>query len=312
MTTLPTKCELCPRQCGANRAAGQRGLCGADDTLVVARAALHAWEEPPISAGRGSGTVFFAHCPLRCCYCQNAELAHQGQGIPISVERLGHIFLELQAEGALNVNLVTPTHYVVQIKQAVADARVAGLAIPVVYNTSGYERAEVIAGLAGTVDVYLTDFKYGRSGESDAAERYSHAPDYFDYALAALDAMVESMGPAVFEDQDGWQVIKRGVIVRHMLLPGRSGESKRIIAQLWERYRTSVVYSIMSQYTPVRAVPGCPELSEPVAHREYEEVLDFADALGMDQYYWQEGDPADASFIPAWDGAGVLPRHHSE
>ena len=195
LDTLPTKpCRLCPRECGAHRAAGERGVCGASNTLVVARAALHEWEEPTISVGPGSGTVFFAHCPLRCVYCQNAAIAHGGAGKEISIDRLAHIFLELQNQGAANINLVTPTHYLYEIHQALLRARDLGLALPVVYNTSGYERAECIEAIAPDIDIWLTDFKYGASTDSNAAQRYSHAPNYFDAAIrgkasSALDVV---------------------------------------------------------------------------------------------------------------------------
>ena len=306
MPLLPTSCQLCPRCCGANRDAGKRGVCGADDSLVVARAALHLWEEPCISAGAGSGTVFFAHCPLKCSYCQNAPLAHEGQGVAITVERLAHIFLELQSQDAANINLVTPTHYAPQIIEAVAQARALGLTVPVVYNTSGYELASAIRTLQGTVDVFLTDFKYWRSDESDAAKRYSQAPDYFDVAVPALDAMLECAGRLTMGNEGRWYALKQGVLVRHMMMPGRLEESKRIVAFLWERYGQRVLYSIMSQYTPVRHVDGCPELDERVPADEYEQLLDYADSLGMENYYWQQGGAAKESFIPAWDGQGVL------
>ena len=184
--TLST-CDLCPRSCGVDRAAGERGACGADGRLVVARAALHFWEEPPISGSRGSGTVFFAHCPLRCVYCQNAVIAAGEAGAEVSVERLGEMCLELQEQGALNVNFVTPTHYAPEARAAVAWARERGLALPVVWNTSGYETVAAVRANAGTVDAYLADFKYA---DAELARRYSHAPDYPEVALAALEAMV--------------------------------------------------------------------------------------------------------------------------
>lgn len=183
---LPTSCDLCPRSCGADRAAGERGVCGADDALVVARAALHFWEEPPISGSRGSGTVFFAHCPLLCCYCQNAVIAAGQVGRAVDVGRLAEMLLELEAQGALNVNFVTPTHYAPQARAAVARARGRGLALPVVWNTSGYETVAAVQANAGTVDAYLADFKYA---DPSLAARYSKAPDYPDVALAALDEM---------------------------------------------------------------------------------------------------------------------------
>ena len=183
MNLALSTCDLCPRSCGVDRAAGERGACGADGRLVVARAALHFWEEPPISGSRGSGTVFFAHCPLRCVYCQNAVIAAGEAGAEVSVERLGEMCLELQEQGALNVNFVTPTHYAPEARAAVAWARERGLALPVVWNTSGYETVAAVRANAGTVDAYLADFKYA---DAELARRYSHAPDYPEVALAAL------------------------------------------------------------------------------------------------------------------------------
>ena len=313
--SLPTSCQLCPRRCGVNRAAGQRGICGAADELRVARAALHEWEEPVISVGAGSGTVFFSGCPLRCVYCQNADISTGFAGIDISLDRLVEIFLEQQdVRHAANINLVTPTHYAPWIIAAVKEARARGLHVPVLYNTSGYETAEAVRALAGTIDVYLTDFKYAPDAVSDAARAYSHAPDYHDEALAALDAMVAQVGEPQFGEHrylvDGEELadplMTRGVIVRHLVMPGRLDDSKRVVAELWERYGNRVLYSFMSQYTPVREFARFPELNRPTSTEEYEALLDFADDLGMEDYFWQEGNAALESFIPAWNGEGVV------
>ena len=313
--SLPTSCQLCPRRCGVNRAAGQRGICGAADELRVARAALHEWEEPVISVGAGSGTVFFSGCPLRCVYCQNADISTGFAGIDISLERLVEIFLEQQdVRHAANINLVTPTHYAPWIIAAVKEARARGLHVPVLYNTSGYETAEAVRALAGTIDVYLTDFKYAPDAVSDAARAYSHAPDYHDEALAALDEMVAQVGEPQFGEHrylvDGEELadplMTRGVIVRHLVMPGRLDDSKRVVAELWERYGNRVRYSFMSQYTPVCEFARFPELNRPTSTEEYEALLDFADELGMEDYFWQEGNAALESFIPAWNGEGVV------
>lgn len=340
---LPRHCTLCPRRCGANRRAGEVGACGADDRLVVARAALHRWEEPPISVGAGSGAVFFAHCPLRCIYCQNAPIAWGAQGTPIAPGRLARIFFELAAQGAANINLVTPTHYLPFVLSSIARAREQGLALPFICNTSGYETVKSVRAMHGSIDVYLTDFKYWRDDESDAARRYSQAPDYFEVADAALRAMLNSVGSPRFdrrpqggepadagcaerdrEDSSGvfghgagsasgpapgeeqpQPRLARGVVVRHLMLPGRLDDSKRILARLWAEYGDDLVYSIMSQYTPLRAFPEAPELDVRVPDDEYERLLDYLDSLGMPDYFWQEGGAARESFIPAFDGTGV-------
>lgn len=302
-TSLPTCCTLCPRRCGVNRAAGERGVCGADDCLVIARAALHAWEEPCISVGAGSGAVFFSGCPLRCRYCQNCDISVGMRGRQISVERLTDIFFELADQGAANLNLVTATQYTQFVIDAVAVARARGLALPVIWNTSGYECAETIRQLEGTVDVYLDDFKYPPAAVSDAAARYSHAPDYFEVARGALDQMLISAGEPRFDD-DGRLV--GGVVVRHLLLPGRLEDSKRVMRFLWQRYGTRVLYSLMSQYTPVGTFPDMPELDHTVEPGAYEELLDYLDAMGLEDYFWQDGDAAAESFIPPFDETGVL------
>lgn len=308
-------CDLCPRSCGADRAAGERGACGADGRLVVARAALHFWEEPPVSGARGSGTVFFAHCPLRCAYCQNAVIAAGEAGEAVSVERLGAMCLELQEQGALNVNFVTPTHYAPEARAAVAWARARGLALPVVWNTSGYETVAAVRANAGVVDAYLTDFKYA---DAALARRYSQAPDYPAAALAALEAMVEEAGSPAFDEVDGAPRLTGGVIVRHLMLPGALEDSKRVVRLVHERFGDAVLLSLMNQYTPVLAdaaaagdaraaatLRRCPELAGRVSDEEYERLLDYADELGVEDYFWQQGGAAEDSFIPPFDLTGV-------
>lgn len=282
---------------------------------MVARAALHFWEEPPISGSRGSGTVFFAHCPLRCVYCQNAVIAAGEAGAEVSVERLGEMCLELQEQGALNVNFVTPTHYAPEARAAVAWARERGLALPVVWNTSGYETVAAVRANAGTVDAYLADFKYA---DAELARRYSHAPDYPEVALAALEAMVEEAGRPTFDEVDGEPRLTGGVVVRHLMLPGALEDSKRVVRLVHERFGDAVLLSLMNQYTPVLAdaakagdaraaatLDRCPELAERVSDDEYELLLDYADELGVEDYFWQQGGAAEDSFIPAFDLSGV-------
>lgn len=298
-------CELCPRRCRADRAAGERGVCGATDTLRLARAALHFWEEPPISGEAGSGTVFFSGCPLKCVYCQNHEISTGNFGIDVSPERLAQIMLELQDQGALNINLVTATHYAHLLPEAIAAARARGLAIPIVYNTSGYERVEAVRELDDLVDIWLTDFKYADAGLGRAL---SHVPDYPSVAQSALIEMarqLERHGGGAARADGTWT---RGIIVRHLVLPGHAEDSCRVLDLIWGAVG-DVPISVMNQYTPnaaMRAAGG--ELARAVTREEYERVLDHADDLGFTQMFWQEGGAVDESFTPPFDTTGVLER----
>ena len=298
--SLLSSCTLCPRKCGVNRAAGERGFCGETGTLRAARAGLHAWEEPCISGKEGSGTVFFSGCNMRCSYCQNYSLSRGKDGFTITNARLAEIFLELQNAGANNVNLVTPTHFIPHILEAAAEARTAGLHIPLVYNCGGYENPEALRLLEGTVQIYLPDFKYWEN--SDAAGRFSASPDYAEWAKKALREMVRQTGSPRFDDRG---MLERGVIVRHLLLPGRERESMEILRYLYETYGNDIYISIMNQYTPV---PSChdPALSRPVSQDAYDRVIAYAVRLGIENAYIQEGGTVSESFIPAFDGSGVL------
>lgn len=296
-------CELCPRRCGANRAAGARGVCGADDSLKIARAALHYWEEPPISGERGSGTIFFSACPLKCVYCQNHEISTGGFGIEVAPGRLVEIMLELQEQGAHNINLVTATHYAHLLPDAIGEARRRGLSIPIVYNTSGYEREEAVAELAGLVDVWLMDYKYA---DADLGRALSHVADYPETAARALSRMCAAVAARGGELVDADGMMRRGVIVRHLVLPGHADDSCRVLDRIWD-VAGDVPISVMNQYTPnerMRASGG--ELSRAVTEDEYEFVLDHADDVGFTQMFWQEGGAVDESFTPAFDTTGVL------
>lgn len=300
-----TACELCPRRCQAHRAAGERGACGAGSGLRHARAALHFWEEPPISGEAGSGTVFFSGCPLKCVYCQNHEISTGNFGIEVSEERLVEIMLELQDQGALNINLVTATHYAHLLPGALAEARARGLSIPIVYNTSGYERVEAVRELGDLVDIWLTDFKYADAGLGRVLSHVPNYPEVTEVALAEMAAQVERRG-GVAERPDGtWT---RGIIVRHLVLPGHADDSCRVLDAIW-RAAGDVPISVMNQYTPnaaMRAAGG--ELARAVTAEEYEYVLDHADDLGFTQMFWQEGGAVDESFTPPFDTTGVLVR----
>ena len=299
MDKLLTNCTLCPRNCGVDRTKGEYGVCGAGNMVKAARAALHFWEEPCISGERGSGTVFFSYCGLQCVYCQNCAISRGQSGKEISVDRLSEIFLELQKKGAHNINLVTPTHYIPQIVEAVQRAKQAGCMLPVVYNTSGYEKPESIALLRGIVDVYLTDFKYM---DEALSENYSGAPDYAKWAKLALSEMVYQTGEAIF-DEDG--MMKKGIIVRHLLLPGHLSDAKNIVQYLYETYRNRIFYSLMNQYTPMEGSKAYLELSRTVTEQEYEELVDFAVSLGVENGFIQQDGTAEESFIPPFDNEGI-------
>ncbi len=292
-------CRICPRQCGAERQKGQRGYCGTDAVLRVSRAALHFWEEPCISGTKGSGAVFFAGCPLHCVYCQNYSISG-GSGKEISIERLAEIFLELQEKGAHNINLVTPTHYSPEIAEALREAEKRGLDLPVVYNCSGYESVDTLKNLEGIVDIYLADYKYP---DREGAEKYSHAPDYPETAMEALREMVRQQPEGVFDDEG---LMKKGVIVRHLLLPGRVKFGKESVRRIYEAFGNQVYLSLMNQYTPFPHVENrYPELARKVTEREYRRLLDYALELGITNGFFQEGETAKESFIPAFDGEGV-------
>ena len=292
-------CTLCPRNCHADRRSGIHGYCGMDGTIRAARAALHMWEEPCISGKKGSGAVFFTGCGLRCCYCQNREIAIGDSGKEISVSRLSRIFLELEQKGAANINLVTGTHYVPQIVHALEMAKTDGLSIPVVYNSSGYEKKETVHMLDGLIDVYLPDLKYL---DENLAQSFSHAPDYPVIAKQAIKEMVRQTGECIF-GEDGY--IKKGTIVRHLILPGHTRNSIQVLDYLHKTYGNTIYISIMNQYTPVWHQEKYPELNRRVTGREYEKVLNAALEIGIENGFFQEGETSKESFIPAFDYEGL-------
>lgn len=292
-------CRLCPRECNVDRKQGNKGVCGVSGTGIYgARAALHMWEEPCISGEEGSGTVFFSGCPLRCVYCQNYEIARAERGSEISVERLSEIFMELQGKGANNINLVTPTHYSLEIIEAVTSAKEKGLHIPVVYNCSGYESVITLKKLERIVDIYLVDYKYE---DKTLAKRYSNAENYPEIVKLALEEMVRQCGEAVFDERE---MMRKGVIVRHLLLPGQLQNAKDVVKYVYETYGDKVFLSLMNQYTPLPHVKAWPELNRKVTEEEYEALVDYAIDLGVENGFIQEGETAQESFIPAFEGEG--------
>lgn len=319
-------CNLCPRGCTAERGAGQRGYCGMTDEVLVARVAPHFWEEPCISGEKGSGTVFFSGCNLRCVYCQNHKIAAGMAGQRMTTKELASAFLSLQEQGCHNINLVTPSHYVPQIREALCAVK---RKVPVVYNTSSYECVQTLRQMEGLVDIYLADLKYL---DCSLAEKYSHAADYPETAKEAIREMVRQTGGIEYVcvpeeekrpekvpdmwDEEGEKVttqqhiirnateypdgalMKKGVIVRHLLLPGQTEEAKRVLRYLYETYGNTVAVSILNQYTPLPHVAAYPELNRKVTEEEYEEVVEYALKLGICHGFLQEGQAASESFIP--------------
>lgn len=294
-------CTLCPRECHADRTAGRLGFCGQSDQLMAARAALHFWEEPCLSGTNGSGTVFFSGCNLRCIYCQNHTIAQGQTGKEINIERLSEIFLELQDKKAHNINLVTPTHFVPQIIKALQNAKDNGLTIPVVYNTSGYEKVETLKRLEGLIDIYLPDLKYHDPAISN---RFSKADNYFVKAASALDEMLRQTGKPVFVNGEDSLMLK-GVIVRHLLLPGCEEDSRYLLHYLHQTYKNDIYVSIMNQYTPMPQAASIPSLNRKISSEEYEKIVDYAIRIGIENGFIQEGDTASESFIPAFDCKGI-------
>ena len=290
-----TSCTLCPRMCGIDRTQGRIGACRAGALPRVAHTMLHHWEEPCISGKNGSGAVFFSGCPLGCVYCQNKEISRGYVGAEYDSAALAALFLNLQSQGAHNINLVTATHHAPHVIAAVRSARDGGLSVPVVYNTSGYESVERIRALKDTVDVYLADVRYSTS---ESAEKYSAAPDYPHVAMEALAEMVSQKGAARFDDEG---MIQSGVVVRILLLPGHLIEAKRILRDVYRIVGDSVYISLMSQYTPVQGIESkYPALARRVTPYEYASLVEYAQRLGVVNAYTQEREAAKESYIPAF------------
>lgn len=294
------KCELCPRKCGVDRAE-KLGFCGMGDKITAAKAMLHFWEEPCVSGERGSGTVFFSGCVMKCVYCQNYDISAENKGREISEERLAEIFLKLEAKGALNIDLVNPTHFVPQILRSIETARKRGLSVPIVYNSGGYERVETLRMLEGSVDVYLPDVKYF-SGE--LAQKLSSAPNYFDIAMNAVAEMVRQTGRPQFDERG---VIQKGVIVWHLVLPWQYRDSIEVIKRIGERFGGEILFSLMSQYTPfgrVKTDPAFEKMNRRVTTFEYQKALEAVYEAGLEGYT-QEKSSAAEEYTPSFDFEGI-------
>lgn len=286
-------CRLCPRACGVDRAAGARGVCGMDGRLRIARAAPHFGEEPPISGTRGSGAVFFSGCSLGCCFCQNEPISHGGFGAPVTADRLRGIFAELAAQGVHNLNLVTATHFLPDVLEALTPQP----ALPVVWNSGGYETPETLARLSGKVQIYLPDLKYA---DAALARRLSAAPDYFPVATRAILEMYRQTGPVRFDDAG---MLVSGVLIRHLILPGQIENSLRVLDWIGEHFMPgTVLVSLMSQYTPMPGVPAA--LSRPITREEYDAVLAWMELNGLDGFT-QEFSSQTPDYIPDFSLQGV-------
>ena len=293
------ECRLCPRECGADRA-HTVGYCGMGERITAAKAMLHFWEEPCLSAKGGSGAVFFSGCVLRCVYCQNYGISTEKYGKKITAERLSEIFLELQEQGAENIDLVNPTHFVPQIISALQLAKERGLRLPIVYNSGGYEKPETLKMLDGIIDVYLPDVKYF---DDELARRLSNAPNYFNIAMSAVSEMVKQTGKPVLEN---WKLI-RGTIVRHLVLPNCHKDSVEIVKRVGERFGGEILFSLMSQYTPFGLIKTDPEfakMNRRITTFEYNKVLDAAIEAGLDGYM-QERSSAKEEYTPDFDFSGL-------
>lgn len=287
------RCVLCPKLCRSDRSAGQKGLCGIDEEVIVSTYLPHHGEEPPLSGKKGAGTIFFSSCTMKCVYCQNYQISHAVTGIPVSEARLAGIMLELQAMGCHNIEAVSPTPHLAGLMRALVEARRQGLAVPLVLNLSGYERERVLRHLEGMVDIYLPDFKYGTA---EAGWRYSGVRDYPARALASLKEMVRQVGEGL--EMEG-EVAKRGVIVRHLVLPGAWESSRQALTAIRGAFSPSLPLSIMAQYTPTPAVRKHPLLGRRISRQEYERVVNLALDLGFEEIYTQEVD--DRTLVPDFD-----------
>ena len=297
MNELFNKCELCPRKCKVNRNNNEQGYCRATNKMKIGGYRLHMWEEPILTGKSGSGTIFFSYCNLGCVYCQNYDISISNIGEEITVERLKDICLILQKKGASNINLVTPSHYIPLIKEALHLAKKSGLKIPIVYNTSGYENVESLKLLEGLIDIYLPDFKY----YDNELGKYSNVTNYFEVASLAVEEMYRQVGTPIYENG----IMKKGMIIRHLVLPHHTNDSKKIIKYLYTKYKDNIVLSIMNQYTNIKK-QKYKELNDKVTKEEYEDLIEYAISLGIENCFIQEEESQSKSFIPKFKGDKLI------
>ncbi len=287
------KCQLCPRNCKIDRYKS-KGFCGATSKIRLAHYSLHLWEEPIISGKNGSGTVFFSHCNLKCIFCQNRKISEEGYGKEITIKKLAQIFLKLKEMGAHNINLVTPTHYVPQIKKAILSVKSQNFSIPFIYNTSSYENVSTLESLEGLIDIYLADLKYF---SDNLAYQYSNCKNYFSIATKAIEEMVRQVPTIKIKNN----LMTKGVIVRILVLPGHLEDAKKILNYLYQKYQNKIIISIMNQYTPMKKSLTFPNLNRTLTEEEYNEIINYACDLGITNAFIQEGKTQEESFIPVFD-----------
>ena len=295
MLELLKNCNLCPHKCDINRTEGKIGRCKATNNIKVALYSVHNFEEPCISGKRGSGTIFFSNCNLNCIYCQNYEISQLGKGKEISIKELSEIFIEQQKRNVENINLVTPTSYVPQIIEAIKVAREKGLNIPIVYNTNGYENVETIKMLDGYVDVYLPDLKYYYN---DIAKKYSKIDNYFETATRAIKEMEKQVGKCII-DKNG--IMKKGIIVRHLVLPNHIENSKKILKWIKENMKRTTYVSIMAQYFPTYKAKESLELNRKLTEQEWKEIEEYIEELEIENGFIQELGEHEEEYVPKWE-----------
>ncbi|GIM28990.1 radical SAM protein [Clostridium polyendosporum] len=298
-TKILQRCKLCVRECNVDRLSGVLGFCKASAEVKIAKAALHFWEEPCISGEEGSGTVFFSHCNLSCVFCQNYEISQKYRGKEISIERLSEIFLELQQKGANNINLVTPTHYVPQIIEAIKLGKNRGLKLPILYNTNGYDTIETIKTLEGCIDVYLPDFKFF---DKKYAIKYSKAPGYVENIKNIIKEMFHQVGEPKFNEKG---LIEKGVIIRHLMLPGLLFDSKKVLDEIYTTFGHTVYLSLMNQYIPMNKTNEYPEINKPLYPSHYDSMIDYALSIGIKNGFVQDSGTNNISYVPKFDNEGV-------
>ena len=295
MIELLQKCEICPHKCKIDRTKNQVGRCKSKDTVKVALASIHNFEEPCISGRNGSGTVFFSNCNLSCEFCQNYEISQQGVGKEISIERLAEIFIEQQSRGADNINLVSPTSYAVQIIEAIKIAKNNGLKIPIIYNTNGYENIETLKLLEGYIDIYLPDLKYA---ENDLAKKYSKIENYFEIATSAIKEMYRQVGKNEY-DENG--IIKAGIIIRHLILPNHIENSKKVLKWIAENMPKNITVSVMAQYFPTYKAKEIKDINRKITKYEYQKIENYLYSLDLENGYIQEMGNNEEIYVPKWE-----------